>query len=451
MQSGFTLDLETALSKQKVGPFQILVVVLCACALLADGFDTMAIGYVAPALVRAWHINRSAMTPVFAMGQIATAIGALCFGPIADRFGRRPVIIGCSLMFGVLSLLAARATSIPELMVYRFFTCLGLGGAMPNALALTNEYIPARIRTVTTTVMFCGFSVGAALGGVAAASLIEHHGWEAVFVIGGTIPLIFTIVFMLWLPESISYLAITKKQPDRLARYAARIGLSGSVPVASVTFAVHEKEVKGSLVRELFANGRGKLTLLLWVIAFTNLLDLNLLSSWLPTMLRDAGLAIEDASWITVGYQIGGLVGTVLLGLAFERFPPFRVLLFNYLIAFLCIVGVGISGAHVTLLYPVVFLAGFCVIGGLCGSSALVANCYPTGIRATGLGWALGIGRIGAVVGPTIGGFVLEQNASGISFFTVGALPILCAAAAAWTIYAASSRRSLLLPVVQKE
>jgi AAHS family 4-hydroxybenzoate transporter-like MFS transporter len=189
------------------------------------------------------------------------------------------------------------------------------------------------------------------------------------------------------------------------------------------------------LVRELFTNGRGRVTLLVWAIVFANLLDLNLLSNWLPTMLRDAGLPIQTAALITVGYQVGGTAGAILLGLLFDRFPPFLVLVLSYGVAFLGVLCIGLVGTNVALLYAIVFVAGFCVIGGVSGSCVLVADCYPTAVRATGLGWALGIGRIGAIFGPTVGGIALGLNWSATAFFAVGALPMLCAGAAALGIH----------------
>lgn len=430
-------DLNVALNTHRLSAFQVLVVVLCTLTLMLDGFDTMAIGFVAPAIVKGWHISRADITPAFALGQIGIMLGAIFFGPLADRIGRRPVVIGCTVLFGAMSILTARADSITVLMICRFLTGWGLGGALPNVLALTNEYVPERIRRVMTTLMWSGFSLGAALAGISVAGLISNFGWQIVFLIGGAIPLLFALAFVLWLPESMRYLAVTKQRPDLLARYAKRIGIADEFTLAESAPASEEAEPKGkgSLVRQLFTEGRAPMTLLLWVILFANLLALNLLANWLPTLLKDAGLVIEHAALVTSVYQVGGFVGTIALGWALDRFKPFRVLIFNYIIAFLCIVGVGLSGVQMSLLYSMAFIAGFTVIGGICGSGVLVADSYPTWIRATGLGWALGIGRVGAIVGPLIGGIAISQHVSLSSFYSVGALPMLLAAIASWLIH----------------
>jgi len=437
MPERHSIDLEALIDQRKLGGFQIFVAVLCAAALLVDGFDTMAIGYVAPALIKAWGIDRAAMTPAFAAGQIGLMLGSMVVGPLADRFGRRPVMVFSCVAFGLLSLATMRVTSVGELAVLRFLIGFGLGGGMPNALALTSEYMPSRVRVTATMVMFCGFSIGAALGGWAVAHLIVRHGWQVVFLIGGVIPLVLAVVLALLLPESLRFLAATGKHPRRLARCVRRIAPEAD-PEGRAAYVVTEKKAAGFVVRELFTEGRTRMTLLLWAITFMVLLDLNLLSSWVPIMLHDSGLSIETAAAVTIGYQVGGAFGNLLLGRFVDRYAPFLVLVVTFVIAFAGIVSLGLAGTHVALLTALIFVVGFCVIGGVGASDALVATCYPTGMRVTGLGWAIGVGRFGAVIGPTLGGFALTMGSSAASFFAIGALPMLGAAAAAFVVHADS-------------
>jgi AAHS family 4-hydroxybenzoate transporter-like MFS transporter len=439
------IDIEALIDQRTLGPFQIFVAALCAAALLVDGFDTMAIGYVAPALIKAWGIDRSAMTPAFAAGQIGLMLGSMVVGPLADRFGRRPVMIYSCVAFGLLSLATMSVSSVGWLIVLRFVTGFGLGGAMPNALALTSEYMPSRVRVTATMVMFCGFSIGAALGGWVVARLIAQHGWQVVFLIGGVIPLVLAVLLALLLPESLRYLASTGKHRKRLAAYVRRIA-PGTDPDGRATYVMTERKTTGFVVRELFNDGRTRMTLLLWAITFMVLLDLNLLSSWLPTMLRDSGLPLEIAATVTIGYQLGGTVGNVLLGRFVDRYAPFLVLVITFVVAFVGIVGIGLVGTNVPLLAVLIFVVGFCVIGGVGASDALVATCYPTSVRVTGLGWAIGVGRIGAVVGPTIGGLALTMGSSTASFFAIGALPMLGSAAAAWAVHTSSRKTQRIVP-----
>jgi MFS transporter, AAHS family, 4-hydroxybenzoate transporter len=428
-----TVDVQELIDSRRLSMFQLLVVSLCALIVFMDGFDTQAIGYVAPAVVRAWHVDRAALTPVFSAGLFGLMLGALAFGPVADRFGRKPVLVFCSLFFGVMSLFTATADSVRSLTILRFITGLGLGGAMPNAIALTTEYAPKRIRATTVMIMFCGFSIGAALGGVAAASLITHFGWKSVFVLGGIVPCLSFPFLAILLPESIRYLVVQGGRGDQVAAILGRIDPAANVR-ADATFTVEEHKAKGFVVRHLFAEGRGPFTLLIWVVFFMSLLDLFFVTNWLPTIIHDAGIAVSRAALITAMYQVGGTLGAILLGRLFDRFSPFVMLALTYLAASAFVMLIGTVGTSIIPLVLTVFGAGFCVVGGQIGANALTANSYPTPIRSTGVGWALGIGRIGSIIGPAIGGLLLSLRWPTRQIFLVGAAPVLIASLAALCI-----------------
>ena len=428
-----TADVQELIDSRRVGGFQVIVAALCALVVLIDGFDTQAIGYVAPAIVRSWHVDRAALTPVFSAGLFGLMLGALAFGPVADRFGRKPVLLFCALFFGLMSLATATAQSVQSLTMLRFITGLGLGGAMPNAIALTTEYAPRRVRATTVMIMFCGFSVGAALGGIAAASLITHFGWKSVFVLGGIVPCLAFPFLAARLPESIRYLVVRGGGRDRVAAILNRID-PGAVFAADTTFTVEEHEAKGFIVGQLFAEGRGVFTTLIWVVFFMSLLDLYFLTNWLPTIIHDAGIPVSRAALITSMYQVGGTAGTLLLGRLFDRFSPFLMLALTYLAAGVFVLLIGTTGTSIGALVLTVFGAGFCVVGGQIGANALTANSYPTAIRSTGVGWALGIGRIGSIVGPVVGGLLLSLHWAVRQIFLVAALPVLIAALAAFCI-----------------
>jgi MFS transporter, AAHS family, 4-hydroxybenzoate transporter len=434
-----TVNVQELIDSRKLSAFQVLVTALCALVVLIDGFDTQAIGYVAPAIVRSWHVDRAALTPVFSAGLFGLMLGALAFGPIADRVGRKPVLVFCTLFFGVMALLTVTADSVRSLTILRFVTGLGLGGAMPNAIALTTEYAPRRIRATTVMIMFCGFSLGAALGGVAAASLIAHFGWKSVFVVGGIAPCLLLPFLVAFLPESIRYLVVQGKQGERVASILHRIDPAAAVS-PDATFTVEEHKTRGFVVRQLFAEGRGPFTLLIWVVFFMSLLDLYFLTSWLPTIIHDAGIAESRAVLITATYQAGGIAGALLLGQLFDRFSPFVMLALTYLAASAFVLLIGIAGVSIIPLVLTVFGAGFCVVGGQIGANALTANSYPTPIRSTGVGWALGIGRIGSIIGPAVGGLLLSLRWPMRQIFLVGAAPLLVAALA--SLFVSFLRRS---------
>ena len=220
-QAGDAIDVADFIDRQPVGGFQFKLLLTCAAVLFLDGFDTQAIGYVAPALAREWGLTKGALGPVFSAGLFGLMIGALLLGPLADRIGRKRIIILSTLAFGICALATAFVHDVNALLAIRFLTGLGLGGAMPNAIAMTSEFNPRRRRATMVMIMFCGFSVGAALGGLLAAALIPHFGWRSVFVVGGVAPLLLVPVLALRLPESVRFLALTGRADEEVAALAS--------------------------------------------------------------------------------------------------------------------------------------------------------------------------------------------------------------------------------------
>jgi AAHS family 4-hydroxybenzoate transporter-like MFS transporter len=356
--------------------------------------------------------------------------GALTFGTLADRFGRRPILIACTLTFGIMSLITATADSIQTMWIYRLITGFGLGGAMPNTIALTAEYAPKKYRSVAITTMFCGFSIGAAVGGFVAAALISSFGWQSVFVVGGAIPILIAALSFALLPESIRFLLLKGGQKERAMEYLARIS-ADSKGYDEIVAGTDDHASGGNSVKELFTEGRGSATPLLWTCFFMNLLVLFFLNNWLPTVMNDAGIHVQTAILITTLFQVAGSVGAIFLGWAFDRGYSFRTLSLAYLGAAISVIAIGMSGTSIAFLILTVTTAGFCVVGGQTGSQALVANFYPTAIRSTGVGWCHGIGRIGSIVGPILGGALLATGVHPTSVFWVIAIPSLIAMSAA--------------------
>jgi MFS transporter, AAHS family, 4-hydroxybenzoate transporter len=369
--------------------------VICGLIVFVDGYDAQAMGYVAPALSAALHIPRSVLGPVISSGLVGMMIGAIVSGSLADRIGRRPVLIACALVFGVGSLLTATAESIQSMVIFRALTGLGMGGAMPNAIALTSESMPHRLRGTAVTTMICGFSLGAAVGGFVAAAIIPSYGWPSVFVVGGTAPILIAIAAFKWLPDS------------------TRVPLPG-FPVAL-----------------LFSEDRGVATVLIWVVYFMNLLNLYFLNSWLPTIMSDAGVPVSTAIRLTALFQVGGIGGAIVLGLILDRWFSFWVLAACYFWAAVAVFLIGAAGASTTLLGLAIASAGVGIIGGQNGGHAVTAGFYPPAIRSTGVGWALGIGRIGSISGPVLGGVLLARGTAVEQVFWAAAIPALIATLAA--------------------
>jgi AAHS family 4-hydroxybenzoate transporter-like MFS transporter len=425
------IDVVEFIDREPIGRFQLGLLLTCAAVLFLDGFDTQAIGYVAPALARDWGLGKGALGPVFSAGLFGLMIGALLFGPLADRVGRKKIIIFSTLAFGLGALATAFVHDVNTLLVVRFLTGLGLGGAMPNAVAMTSEFNPQRRRATMVMIMFCGFSVGAALGGLLAAGLIPKFGWRSVFVIGGVAPLILLPLLLWRLPESIRYLALSGSAPERVAQLLRLISPSAKF-AEGTSFFVHEPTLPGIPVLHLFGE-RTIATLLIWVVFFMSLLDLYFLSNWLPTVLNDLGASVSEAALIGSMLQVGGVVGTFALGAVIDRFS-FRALTLVYFAAVFAVGAIGQSGHSAALVTIAIFAAGFCIVGGQIAANALAASLYPTSVRATGVGWALGIGRVGSIIGPLIGGLLLAAQWSAASVFAIAAGAALCAALAAFLL-----------------
>jgi len=427
-----TVDVAAFIDAQPVSAFQVKLLLTCATVLFLDGFDTTAIGYVAPALAKEWHIGKEALGPVFSAGLFGLMIGALLFGPLADRIGRKKIIVLSTLAFGIGTLVTSLVNDVSVLLAVRFLTGLGLGGAMPNTVALTSEFSPHRRRATMVMVMFVGFSIGAALGGLLAAALIPQFGWRSVFVVGGAAPLVLVPILIWRLPESVRYLALAGSAEARVAELLALVN-SKAASAAGTRFVVNEPELKGIPVRHLFTDGRALVTLLLWIVFFMSLLELYFLSNWLPTVLNDLGASISTAAVIGAMFQVGGVVGTFALGSIIDRFS-FRALALVYFIAVFAVAAIGQLGHSAALVTSAIFVAGFCIVGGQIAANALTAAFYPTSVRATGVGWALGMGRIGSIVGPLVGGVLLGLKWSAGELFMTAAFAALCAALAAFSL-----------------
>lgn len=423
------------IERSKFGPLQLTVVALCALVVLLDGFDTQAIGYVAPRIIEEWGVAPAGFGRIFSAGLLGLMVGAFVFGPVADRFGRKVVVVFAAAMFGLFALLTARATNLDELLAYRFLTGIGLGAAMPNLIALTSEYAPARLRATAVMVMFCGFPLGSTIGGLIAGPLMDAHGWQSVFVVGGVAPLLLIPVLLLALPESIRFLATRGGAQERIARVLRRIDPEASVGefIAEVQ-AEKAGAAQGLPMVQLFTHGRALGTVLLWIAFFMNLLVMYFLVNWLPTLIRESGLPLKLAILSSAVLNLGGVVGAVVLARLLDRFSPFAVLGAAYAVSAAFIAVLSFSGASAPAMLIAASLAGFGVVGGQIGCNAVAAALYPTPIRSTGVGWALGFGRIGAIIGPLVGGALLAQAWTPQALILLAAAPALVAGAAVFLL-----------------
>jgi AAHS family 4-hydroxybenzoate transporter-like MFS transporter len=428
MKGHQTINVSDVVGNGKLGAFHISLLALCGFCLIMDGFDVQAMGYVAPALIADWAIPKTALGPVFGAGLFGMLVGSLIFGVLADKVGRRPVLIGSTVFFGACMIATAQANTVQALLVLRFITGLGLGSIIPNAIAIAGEYSPAHIRVRTMMIISAGFIVGAAIGGFVSAAIIPHFGWRSVFFVGGVIPLAIAALMFFVLPESLQFLVMRGGRDDRVAAVLKRIDPLFAADPAT-RFVVSEQPKEGVLVGQLFREGRARATVLIWIVSFMNLLVLFFLSNWLPVLMKDAGFSNNYAVLAGTTLQVGGIAGTLALGWFIDRLGFSKVLIGTFLVAATSIAMIGQVHTALLPVFVTIFIAGFCVVGGQPAINALAATYYPTSLRSTGIGWAVGVGRLGSIVGPVVGGELLRLEWSIGALFVAAAVPAAIAAA----------------------
>jgi len=436
------IDIQNFIDSVPLSRFQIRTIFLCFLVVAIDGIDLGLAAYVAPSVRHEWHLAAAQLAPIFVSALVGLTLGALTFGPMADRFGRRPVILTSVAVFGLVTLATLFVHNVAGLAAMRLLSGIGLGGAAPNAVTLTSEFSPRARRLTLVTLMFCGLSLGSAFGGLVASSLIAHAGWRAMLVFGGVVPLLFWPAFYFLLPESIRFLALRRDvDRGRLQKLVNRLAPTQTVD-ASV-FVAEQTTAARTPVRDLLVDGRARNTVLLWVTFFTGLLVLYLFTSWLPTIVTNAGGSVRTASLLMATWSIGGTCGAVLLGRTMDRFAPHVVLASAYTIAAVLILSISHLISMPTVLALAVFSAGFCISGSQVGVNGMAALCYPTAIRATGVAWASGVGRLGSIVGSTLGGFLLGGGWQYGTIFAVVSVPALIAAICVAQLRAPSGKANL--------
>lgn len=421
------LTVNEVIDGRPVSRFQAITIALCGLVLLLDGFDTQAMGFLVPPIAEELGVPLSAFGPVLSAGLFGLMIGAMGAGPIADRWGRKWTIIGSAFVFGFFSLVTPQADTVNELIGLRFLTGLGLGGAMPNVVALASEYAPKRLQPILVTSIFAGMGAGAVTATLVGGALIPVWGWRSVFYVGGILPIALAIVLIKALPESVRFLTARGSDPARVAAIVRRIAPElGNAPLRAPAPDSHT----GMAVRHLFTEGRALGTLLLWIPFFMNLLILYFILSWMPSLLRQAGMPVTAGITAVFAFSVGGIAGSILQGPLMKLTGTFPAILGEFFASLALVLLVSVIFANFPVMMAVTFLLGITVQGAQAGLNVLSAMYYPTVIRSTGVGWALGIGRIGSIIGPIIGGMMLSVLWTPQQIFMAGALPALCAAAA---------------------
>jgi MFS transporter, AAHS family, 4-hydroxybenzoate transporter len=433
--TGEILDTDAVINRAKVGALQIMVGVLGALILLVDGFNTQVIGYIAPQIAENMHLSRDVLAWVLSADKVGLLIGYLFVAPLSGYFGHKKVAIGCIAMFGLLAWLTTISGTAAELFVFRLLTGIGLGGALPSGVALTGEYFPRNRRSTSITFIYCGLSFGQLSAGEVSNAVLQPFGWQGALWTGGGLALLLAALLAVLMPESLEYLVNRANKPQQAANILARIDPAVNIGPHTTLVAGERSSDRltiWQLLPQLFWAKRTFGTIVIWFALGMNLTVNTSLQVWLTKILVDTGFAQHTAIIATEASFLAGIVGAFVIGPLMDRFGPYRVITGLFLTGglFSVVLGFSLSWTAAALIAASSFGSGFCTSGVQKGGNALCVYFYPTALRSTGLGWGLGIGRIGAIIGPLAVGYMLTAGWSPAAVFTATAIPMLLGACA---------------------
>lgn len=427
--SNQSLDVQGLINENEFSVFQKIIFFMCFLIVLLDGFDTAAIGYIAPSLVKEWGVTKAALAPVLSAALFGLAAGAMLSGPIADRIGRKLMLIFSVSIFGVGCLFSSYAPDLTTLTMLRFVTGIGLGAAMPNAVTMMSEFSPDQRKSMITSAMFTGFPLGAALGGFLAAWVIPQWGWRSVLMLGGIAPLLLLLALIFLMPESIRFMVTKKASAKKILNVLSKI--SSSVPQTS---SFHLKELNAA------SDGRTGLkvvlssqylvgSLMLWITYFMGLVIFYALINWMPILFKEAGLSPANATLISALFPLGG-VGAIFFGWLMDRLNANKVIAAGYALTAVAIFAIGLTVSNTAALVVIVFLAGAIMNTSQSSMPALAAGYYPTSGRVTGVSWMLGVGRFGGIAGSFLVAALASRQFEFADIFAIVAIPAVIASLA---------------------
>jgi AAHS family 4-hydroxybenzoate transporter-like MFS transporter len=440
MADAQTVQVSQLLDEGGIRPFHVRLIVWSVLIAFIDGYDISAIALAAPELVRAWKVSPAALGPVLSASLIGILFGSILFGWIGDRYGRKAALIGSLVTFGVLTWIAAYATNLNQMFWLRFLAGLGIGGVIPNMIALNIESAPRRSRATLALIASGCVPLGGAIPGLVAATLVPTYGWPILFLIGGIVPLVIAVCAFFWMPESVKFMAIRERHRGNLVRLLQEIK-PGFQAAPGARFVVEdERQFSGFNPAYLFRQGLALITPLLWLLFALNLMGYFFLLSWTPTLLRAANLPPATAALASAAIQVGGTVGSLLLVPWINRRGFFAIsILFILAVPIVASLGYIGTGSTRTALLIAAFFAGFCVLGIQTGINVNGALIYPTSLRANGSGWELGIGRLGSIVGPLLGGLFVALPVTQLYMWS--AIPFALGAVICFVIYRLNEAR----------
>jgi MFS transporter, AAHS family, 4-hydroxybenzoate transporter len=429
------LDTDAVINRSRISALQITVGVLGALILFVDGFNTQVIGYIAPQIAKNWHISRDVLGWILAADKVGLLIGYLFVAPLSGHFGHKRVAIGCIVLFGLLAWATTISGGPVTLFALRLLTGIGLGGALPSGVALTGEYFPKSRRSTSITFIYCGLSFGQLSAGEVSNAVLQPYGWQAALWVGGALALLLAAILAAMMPESLEYLVNRGGRPEAAGRILRRIDPALALPKDTRLVAGERSGARltiWQLLPQLFQANRTFGTLVIWLALGMNLTVNTSLQVWLTKILTDAGFGQHIAIIATEASFAAGIVGAFIIGPLMDRFGAYRVMSLLFVVGamFSIFLGLSLSWTAAALIAAASFGSGFCTSGVQKGGNALSIYFYPVALRSTGLGWGLGIGRIGAILGPLAVGYLLTSGWSSTAVFCAMAAPMLVGAGA---------------------
>ena len=435
------------LDEYGVGTFHFKLLFWTVLLAFVDGYDIGAVAFAAPSLIKEWHVAPKDLGLLLSASNFGVLFGSQIFGWIGDRHGRKTALIFANLLFGIFTFIAAFSTNLTELSLLRFVAGLGIGGVIPNVVAINAESAP-RNRRATLAIIATGMvPLGGSLAGFASAALVPTYGWQVLFYIGGIAPVIFALLGIMFLPESVKFMAIHEGYRQKMVSLLKEIRPDFTVP-PNARFVIEDEKQSPSSPIFLFREGLAAITPLTWLIFACNLMGYFFLLSWTPTLLGAAHVPPQTAALAGAGLQVGGTVGSLLLCWWLER-SRWLAIAIMFMMAVPIVASIGYVGlSSTTGLIVITFFAGFIVLGIQSGINVVGAMIYPTSLRANGSGWQLGIGRLGAIAGPLVGALFVGLPVPELYMWS--ALPFAVGAVVALVVYTLVNARSKARPELAK-
>ncbi len=435
------------LDEHGLGAFQIKLIVWSALLAMIDGYDIGAIAFAAPHLIQEWHIPPKSLGLVLSASNIGVLFGSQIFGWIGDRYGRKTALILANLLFGAFTFAAASATDLTQLSALRLVAGLGIGGVIPNLVAINVESAPRNLRATLAIIAAGLVPLGGALAGFTSAALVPQYGWQILFEIGGIVPIVLALAAIMGLPESIKFMTIHESQRPKMEALLAAIRPGFKAP-PNARFVVEDEQQSPSNPIHLFGHGLAAITPLTWLMFACNLMGYFFLISWTPTLMGAAHVAPATAALAGAALQVGGTVGALVLCWWLQR-ARFLAIAILFVIAVPVVGSIGYAGlTSTTALIVATFFAGALVLGIQSGINVVGAMIYPTSLRANGSGWQLGIGRLGAIAGPFLGALFVGLPVDQLYMWS--AIPFAAGAVVTFLIYALNKARLRAHPELAK-